>query len=77
VIIAATDLPLATTAKGSQLPNLLEPERTSPMALGTPSHATTSPKLYTNADYVGPITDRRSAIGHCMLLAGNFVTSVV
>ena len=31
-------------------------------------------KVYTNADYVGLIVDRRSTTGYCIFLGGNLVT---
>ncbi|RDY13853.1 putative mitochondrial protein, partial [Mucuna pruriens] len=31
-------------------------------------------EAYTDADYVGPVTDRRSTIGYCTFLGGNLVT---
>ncbi|RDX85953.1 putative mitochondrial protein, partial [Mucuna pruriens] len=35
---------------------------------------TLSMEIYTNADYVGSVVDRRSTSGYCMFLGGNLVT---
>jgi len=31
-------------------------------------------KVYTDADYVGSIVDRRSTTGYCMFFGGNLIT---